>query len=166
MSKSVSVSARELYGYAALTDGELDRLPIESRSRIMRSIRKTDTKPELIVRRLLHRLGFRFRLHQRHLPGTPDIVLPRHRAAVLVHGCFWHQHEDCRKGAAPSVRHHYWLPKLARNVERDRLARAALEAAGYKVLVIWECTIRDAEALRMSLLNFLSEEGGAGGVAR
>jgi DNA mismatch endonuclease (patch repair protein) len=132
----------------------------------MRGIRKKNTRPELVVRRLLHRLGFRFRLHQRHLPGTPDIVLPRHHAAILVHGCFWHQHQDCKKGGLPSVRRDYWLPKLARNVERDRLARVALEATGYKVLVIWECTIHDTETLRTSLLNFLSEDGTAGGVAR
>lgn len=132
----------------------------------MRGIRKKDTKPELIVRRMLHSLGFRFRLHQRQLPGTPDIVLPRYRVAILVHGCFWHQHQDCKKGAVPSVRPDYWLPKLARNLERDRLAGAALAAAGYKVLVIWECTVHDAEALRARLLNFLSDERAADGITR
>lgn len=85
----------------------------------MRAIRKKDTKPELIVRRLLHGMGYRFRLHRRDLPGTPDIVLPRYRAAIQVHGCFWHQHARCCHANLPSSRTSYWLSKLARNVQRD-----------------------------------------------
>jgi DNA mismatch endonuclease (patch repair protein) len=130
----------------------------EARSRIMRSIRKTHTRPERLVRCLLHRLGFRFRLYCRDLPGTPDLVLRKYRAAIFVHGCFWHQHLGCQKGTPPRSRTDYWLPKLARNVERDRNARSALVSAGYRVLVIWECEIADMQALRHTLLRFLSQE--------
>jgi DNA mismatch endonuclease (patch repair protein) len=134
----------------------MSNVSARGRSRIMRSIRKTDTRPELRVRRLLHGLGFRFRLHHRNLPGTPDIVLPKYHAVIFVHGCFWHQHADCKKGDAPRARPEYWLPKLARNVERDRIARATLAAAGYRVLVLWECKIADQKSLRRTLLRFLA----------
>jgi DNA mismatch endonuclease (patch repair protein) len=121
----------------------------------MRRIRKRDTGPELAVRRLTHALGFRFRLHRGDLPGTPDLVLPRHRKVIQVHGCFWHQHEGCRLARLPKSRLDYWLPKLARNAERDRAARVALESAGWRCLVIWECQTRDAESLRATLRGFL-----------
>ncbi len=137
----------------------------EARSRIMRSIRKKDTKPEVAVRQLLHRLGFRFRLHRADLPGNPDIVLPKHRAVIFVHGCFWHQHPRCKKGAAPRMRRDYWLPKLARNVERDRRARSDLAASGYRVLVLWECELANASRLRDALLKFLSDSQSARAVA-
>ena len=125
------------------------------RSRIMRSIRKANTRPELLVRRLLHGMGYRFRLHRRDLPGTPDIVLPRHRVAIQVHGCFWHQHPGCRHATRPSARPEYWLPKLARNVERDAQASAALEALGWRVLTLWECELKDAGQLKARLGSFL-----------
>jgi len=121
----------------------------------MRRIRKRDTRPELVVRRIVHALGLRFRLHRRDLPGTPDLVLPRHRKAILVHGCFWHQHEGCTFSRQPKSRLDYWLPKLARNVERDRASRAALEAAGWRCLVIWECETKDTERLGTTLHDFL-----------
>lgn len=121
----------------------------------MRRIRKRDTKPELVVRRLAHALGFRFRLHRCDLPGTPDLVLPRHRSVIFVHGCFWHQHRGCRLARQPKTRLEYWLPKLARNVERDLRTRNALEAAGWRCLVVWECETRDGEALRGILRRFL-----------
>lgn len=105
----------------------------------MRSIRKKDTKPEVRVRSALHQMGFRFRLHRRDLPGTPDIVLPRHRTVVLVHGCFWHQH-NCKLGRKqPKSNQAYWLPKLRRNKERDVANAAALREAGWQVAVVWEC---------------------------
>jgi DNA mismatch endonuclease, patch repair protein len=141
------------------------RMSPEGRSRIMRSIRKKNTKPELDVRRLLHRLGFRFRVHRADLPGNPDIVLPKHRAVIFVHGCFWHQHPRCHKGMAPRLRRDYWLPKLARTVERDRQARSDLAASGYRVLVLWECEIGDANRLRDTLWTFLSDGQSAGAVA-
>lgn len=125
----------------------------------MRAVRKKDTKPELAVRRLLYAMSFRFRLHRRDLPGSPDIVLPRYRAAIFVHGCFWHRHDGCRHANLPRSRPEYWLPKLARNVERDRAALAALEAAGWRVLVLWECELRDGDWLREQLLRFLPCSG-------
>jgi DNA mismatch endonuclease (patch repair protein) len=122
---------------------------------MMRSIRKTNTSPEMAVRRIIHRMGFRFRLHVRELPGTPDIVLPRMRKAVLVHGCFWHQHAGCRLAKLPKSRPEYWLPKLARNQQRDEIARKALAALGWRVLVIWECEVADLVLLRRKLRSFL-----------
>lgn len=127
----------------------------ETRSRIMRAVRKKDTKPELIVRRLLHAMGYRFRLHRRDLPGTPDIILPRHKAAIQVHGCFWHQHPGCHHANLPRSRTAYWLPKLARNVERDTQSEEALRSLGWRVLVLWECELRDLDALRKRLNDFL-----------
>lgn len=119
------------------------------RSRIMRAIAKKNTRPELAVRRTLHALGLRFRLHRSDLPGTPDVVLPRHKMAIQVHGCFWHQHPGCRHAKQPRSRPDYWLPKLARNTERDVQSKAALKAAGWRVLVIWECETKNLEKLRL-----------------
>jgi DNA mismatch endonuclease (patch repair protein) len=132
-----------------------DRLSPEARSAHMRRIRKVDTKPELRVRRLAHRLGYRFRLHRRDLPGTPDLVFPRLRKAILVHGCFWHQHPGCRLACAPKSRLEYWEPKLRRNRERDQLARAELADRGWEVLVIWECETEHAELLAARIRAFL-----------
>jgi DNA mismatch endonuclease, patch repair protein len=118
----------------------------ESRSALMSRIGPKNTSPELIVRRWLHKAGYRFRLHRRDLPGTPDIVLPRLRIAIFVHGCFWHAH-GCAKGRPPKSRPEYWLPKLARNRERDAEKRAALEAAGWHVVEIWQCETGNGEML-------------------
>ena len=107
----------------------------------MARVKSRNTSPEIIVRRLVHGLGFRFRLYRRDLPGTPDLVLPKHRAVVFVHGCFWHQH-DCRRGQRqPSSNQAYWRRKLARNVERDASAKSALARMGWHVLTIWECEV-------------------------
>jgi DNA mismatch endonuclease (patch repair protein) len=117
----------------------------------MRSIRKTDTRPELAVRRLAHRLGFRYRLHRRDLPGTPDLVFPSRKKVIFVHGCFWHQH-DCPLGRKkPSANPKYWHPKLARNVARDAQNWERLRALGWDVLVIWECETRDSTLLARRL---------------
>lgn len=114
----------------------------ERRSAIMARVKAANTRPEMAVRRVVHALGYRFRLHRRDLPGTPDLVLPRHRTVVFVHGCFWHQH-DCRRGRTqPASNQGYWGPKLARNVERDGAVRAALEELGWRVVTIWECQVR------------------------
>lgn len=118
-----------------------DRLSPQERSRVMSRIRSRDTGPELAVRSFLHRQGFRFRLHRKDLPGKPDIVLPKYRAVIFVHGCFWHQHPGCREGRIPGSRRSYWAPKLRRNVERDREARAALARDGWRVCVVWECEL-------------------------
>lgn len=127
----------------------------QARSRTMRAIRKKNTKPELLVRRRLHALGFRFRLHRRDLPGTPDIVLPRHRVAIQVHGCFWHQHPGCRYATTPRTRPDYWLPKLVRNIARDQASTAALEALGWRVLTLWECELGDERALDATIQSFI-----------
>lgn len=110
-----------------------------ARRRMMAGFRSKDTKPEMIVRRALHALGYRFRLHRRNLPGKPDIVLPKHRAAILVHGCFWHQHEGCREARMPRTRQDYWTEKFRRNLQRDEVTEAALRELGWNVHVIWEC---------------------------
>lgn len=130
-----------------------------ARSRIMRGIRSRDTKPELAVRRCLHAMGYRFRLQRRDLPGRPDIVLPRHRVAIQVHGCFWHQHGDCKLANVPRTRRDYWLPKLARNVERDAASAIALAALGWHVTTIWECEVRNMDALRQRLCAAIAHEG-------
>jgi DNA mismatch endonuclease, patch repair protein len=112
------------------------------RSQIMASVRGRDSAIELLTRRTLHRAGFRYRLHAPDLPGRPDIVLPRHRQVVFVHGCFWHQHQGCQKARLPEANRDFWEGKLGRNVERDRAAQAELERHGWRVTVVWECECR------------------------
>jgi len=125
----------------------VDSLTPEQRKWTMSRVRSKNTKPEVTVRRLLHSLGYRFRLHRDDLPGKPDIVLPKYRTAVFVHGCFWHRHVGCKRCTTPSSNYEYWTGKFARNVDRDRRNRAALEALGWNVLVVWECELRDLERL-------------------
>jgi DNA mismatch endonuclease (patch repair protein) len=115
------------------------------RARLMGRVRQKNSAPELLVRSALHRAGFRFRLHRRDLPGTPDIVLPARSAAVFVHGCFWHRHPGCRRTTTPKTRADFWNAKFARNIERDAAAIAALEEQGWTPVVIWECEAGDAE---------------------
>lgn len=121
----------------------------------MRRVRQKDTRPEMIVRQLVHRLGFRFRLHRRDLPGTPDIVLPKYRSVIFVHGCFWHGH-SCKKGALPTTRVDFWRDKFARNRIRDSNAAKELSELGYKVLVIWECQTSDHDFLSDRVKQFLT----------
>lgn len=118
-----------------------DRFSTTKRSEIMSHVRGKDTAPELQVRSWLHALGYRFRLHRKDLPGRPDIVLARYRVAVFVHGCFWHQHPGCLKATLPKPNRERWAAKLARNVERDRENREALELAGWAVAIVWECEL-------------------------
>lgn len=132
-----------------------DRLTPERRSWLMSRVHSRDTTPERLVRRLVHRLGYRFRLHRRDLPGTPDLVFPSRRAIIFVHGCFWHRHRGCRKATVPSTRKEFWLQKFARNVNRDATVREALERAGWRVLIVWECELRDIDALGPRVLAFL-----------
>src|SRR5579872_6909128 len=116
----------------------------ERRSRIMRAVKGVDTAAEITVRRMVHQMGYRFRLHRKDLPGAPDLVFPRLRRVVFVHGCFWHQHAGCRRAHVPKSRQEYWAVKLARNVARDHGTAAALRNLGWQVAVIWECeTTRD-----------------------
>lgn len=130
-------------------------LPSESRSRIMRAIRSHNTKPELAVRRLVHAMGYRFRLHRRDLPGSPDIVFPKRKRAVFVHGCFWHQHEGCIEANLPRTNTAYWLPKLRRTKARDSAALEALKQLNWRTLVIWECDLNEPTKLRRRLERFL-----------
>lgn len=123
----------------------------EQRSRNMAAIKGGDTKPEMRVRSLLHALGYRYRLHRRDLPGRPDIVLPKYRTAIFVHGCFWHCH-NCRYGrVVPGTRAEFWAAKRAGNVERDQRKRTELEKAGWRVETVWECDTRNADKLRAQL---------------
>lgn len=133
-----------------------DNRSVESRSALMARIGSKNTAPEMTVRRLLHSLGARFRLHRKDLPGAPDIVLPSRRLVVFVHGCFWHNH-GCKIGRPPKSRPEFWLPKLARNRERDRETAAALERSGWRVETIWQCETRDPETLRSRLNRLLVE---------
>ena len=114
----------------------------------MAAVKSKDTTPELIVRRLVHALGYRFRLHDRSLPGCPDLVLPRHRKIILVSGCFWHMH-GCGRCRIPAANRHYWVAKLQRNAARDRRSRRALRKAGWQVLVVWECQTTPARRRRL-----------------
>lgn len=114
-----------------------------TRSRMMSGIRGRNTKPEILIRSMLHRQGFRFRLHVRHLPGKPDMVFPRYRAVVFVHGCFWHGH-DCPLFKWPATRPEFWREKIGRNQANDHRTNAALIASGWRVGVVWECAIRGA----------------------
>jgi len=116
----------------------------EARRSLMARFRGKDSKPEMVVRSLIHRNGGRFRLHRRDLPGTPDIVLPRRRIAIFVHGCFWHHHEGCAVAKVPSSRPAFWREKFRRNKERDETSRNALHALGWRVVTIWECETRQS----------------------
>ena len=125
------------------------------RSEMMARIRNRDTTPELTVRRIAHRMGLRFRLHRTDLPGRPDLVFPKHRLAVFVHGCFWHRHEGCRHASTPKSRITFWTEKFAANVERDARQEAALRALGWRVLVIWQCETRDEAAVERKLAELV-----------
>ena len=113
----------------------------------MSGIRSKDTRPEVAVRKALHAAGFRFRLHRRDLPGAPDVVLPGRHVAVFIHGCFWHRHVGCRYAKLPSTRPEFWKAKLEGNAERDGRNAGALRALGWRVLVVWECAVRDRDTL-------------------
>ncbi|MDE3187328.1 MAG: DNA mismatch endonuclease Vsr [Acidobacteriota bacterium] len=126
----------------------------EQRSRNMAAIRSENTKPERLVRSLLHSLGYRFRLHRKDLPGKPDIVLPKYHAVVFVHGCFWHQH-GCKDSYLPKSRKSYWVPKLVRNRERDAEHINELRRKGWKCLVLWECELAGNARLSRRLCKFL-----------
>ncbi len=134
----------------------MDRLSKTQRSENMRRIRSRDTHPEMVVRRTAHRLGYRFRLHVKNLPGTPDIVFASKRRVIFVHGCFWHQHSKCREGRLPGSRLEYWVPKLARNVARDKEHVASLRRLGWKILTLWECQVTNEDSLERMLMKFLS----------
>lgn len=129
----------------------MDKVNSATRSRMMASVKSKNTAPELAVRRLAHRLGYRFRLHHSGLPGTPDMVFPKYRVAVQVHGCFWHGHEGCRHATRPRSNAAFWNEKIERNRARDARNTVALEAAGWTVLILWGCEVKDEAALTTRL---------------
>lgn len=135
----------------------MDIVSKDVRSRMMAGIRSKDTSPELKVRKLLHRLGFRYRLHLRELPGKPDMVLPRHQVCIFVHGCFWHRHPGCKYSTIPKTREDFWHSKFHQNVERDIRNRNELLQRGWRVIEIWECGLRtpkpDIDWLREVILD-------------
>ncbi|SPJ33450.1 Very short patch repair protein [Kushneria phyllosphaerae] len=137
----------------------MDNISPERRSANMRAIRSKNTSPEMVVRRLLHQMGYRFRLHRKDLPGKPDIVLPKYRTVIFVHGCFWHQHPDpdCKDARLPKSNPDYWLPKLERNRVRDLEHQIKLENEGWNVVVIWACEtkLKHSPALVEKLKNTL-----------
>lgn len=125
-----------------------DKLSPERRSANMRNIRSKHTSPEMAVRRLVHGMGYRYRLHVPTLPGKPDIVFPASRKIIEVRGCFWHQHKGCIEGRVPKSRIEYWKPKLSRNVKRDKANEKQLKKLGWRVLALWECEVRSAATSR------------------
>ncbi|MDE2982790.1 MAG: DNA mismatch endonuclease Vsr [Gemmatimonadota bacterium] len=127
----------------------------EKRSEVMARIRGRDTKPEMIVRRIAHGLGFRFRLYRKDLPGSPDLVFPKHRSVIMVHGCFWHRHPGCKYATSPKTRARFWEEKFEGNVVRDRRNEAALRELGWRVMVIWECETGDHGAVAERIVRFL-----------
>ncbi|MCM8731574.1 very short patch repair endonuclease [Hephaestia sp. GCM10023244] len=133
----------------------MDKISPERRSENMRRIGRKDTAPEMVVRRTAHSLGLRYRLHRKDLPGTPDLVFPRQRLAIFVHGCFWHRHTGCRNCTTPSTRQEFWIAKFAANVERDARSERELCELGWQVEVIWECETRDRQALAGRLRSIL-----------
>ena|SRR5271165_1490625 len=135
----------------------LDRITEERRSENMRRIRSKDTAPELIVRRLVHSIGFRYRLHDHKLPGRPDLVFRRLKRVIQVHGCFWHGHEGCPGGHLPTTRREYWEPKLERNKARDEENKKRLRELGWRSLTIWECETRKTKVLTRRLKAFLTK---------
>ncbi|WP_159813716.1 very short patch repair endonuclease [Pseudomonas sp. 18058] len=120
----------------------MDFVDQATRSRMMATVRSANTRPEMIVRKFLHAHGYRFRLHQKMLPGKPDIVMPKYRTCIFVHGCFWHHHSGCRYATMPKTRFEFWNEKLLRNVARDTENVKALELLGWRVLIIWECQLK------------------------
>ncbi|MGC8493324.1 MAG: very short patch repair endonuclease [Syntrophobacteraceae bacterium] len=142
----------------------MDNLTIEERSAQMRLVRSKNTKPELRVRRLVHGLGFRFRLHVAELPGKPDLVFPSRRKVILVHGCFWHGH-SCRLGRTPKSNLEYWLNKIGANRSRDLRALRALQESGWECMVVWECSLRDEPGLAERIRLFLEPSSQIEGIA-
>lgn len=135
----------------------MDKITPERRSHNMSRIRSKNTKPEILVRKIAHSMGYRFRLHYKHLPGNPDLVFPSRSKVIFVHGCFWHQHPDpaCKDARPPRSNSEYWGPKLARNVERDNISIEKLKSIGWFSLTIWECQTKNDAELRNMIAEFL-----------
>ena len=127
----------------------------EKRSRIMSSVKGKDTKPEVAVRRLLHRAGYRFRIHERSLPGRPDLYFSKRRKVIFVNGCFWHGHDDCRRAALPNSNKNFWNEKIQANKDRDIRNQRKLVEIGVNCLTVWECQLKDIKAVTQRLVEFL-----------
>lgn len=134
-----------------------DTFTPEQRSAVMARVKNRNTTPEKLVRSLLHQMGYRFRLHRKDLPGSPDIVLPRYKSVIFVHGCFWHGHEGCRRGARPTSNTEFWNAKIDRNIERDCLAVRSLEEDGWHVLTVWQCEMKNSPELQCRIITFLKQ---------
>lgn len=132
-----------------------DNVSPEIRSQIMARVTSKDTKPEMVVRRLVHCLGYRYRLHRSDLPGRPDLVFPSRRKVIFVNGCFWHNHANCAKVRIPKSNRDYWVAKIKRNGERDKRNLTLLQENGWHAETIWECQLNDMEALTTRITNFL-----------
>ena len=133
----------------------MDVFDKEKRSRVMSKIKDKNTKPEVLVRSVLHRMGYRFRLHGKDLPGKPDIILPKYKKVIFVHGCFWHGHEGCDKSKRPSANREFWDKKLDKNINRDQKNIAELNKYGWETLIIWTCETKDIQTLKQKLTTFL-----------
>ena len=135
----------------------VDKLTKEHRSWVMSRIRSRDTKPELIVRSMLHRCGYRFSLRKNDLPGKPDVVMPKHNTIIFIHGCFWHQHKNCKNARRPKENKSYWLPKLEANRNRDAENLKTLNELGWECLVVWECELKQEEKIKKVLGEYLKD---------
>jgi len=135
----------------------MDHVDANTRSRIMRAVRSTDTQPELAVRKIVHALGFRYRLHDTALPGKPDLVFPSRHKVLFVHGCFWHRHKGCRYTTSPKTHKAFWNAKFEANVRRDRSAARKLRRLGWGVMTVWQCQLKRPERLGERLYEFLAD---------
>lgn len=136
----------------------MDIVDASTRSRMMSAITGRNTKPEITVRRFLHARGYRFRLHRKDLPGRPDIVLPKWKSCIFVHGCFWHRHPNCRYATTPKTRPEFWTKKFRENVDRDRRNLEALNAAGWTCHIIWECELKESNEVLEALVDQFKEQ--------
>lgn len=135
----------------------MDIFSQEKRSQVMSHVRSRDTRPERIIRSILHKSGFRFRIQRKDLPGKPDIVLPKYKTIIFVHGCFWHQHEGCKKALPPKSNVSFWLEKFRKNKERDRKVIRTLQESGWKVIVVWQCEIPKIKKNPEIIIKLISE---------
>ncbi len=136
----------------------MDIVSPEKRSQMMAGIKGKNTRPEMLVRRLVHGMGYRYRLHRKDLPGSPDLVFPRLRKVIFVHGCFWHRHHGCRFAYTPKSNKQFWLQKLESNTRRDARVLKSLDDLGWDVLVVWECEVSDLPSLSQKLASFLASD--------
>lgn len=133
----------------------MDIFSKEKRSQIMSRVGGKNTKPEIVVRSLLHKMGYRFRLQRKDLPGKPDITLPKYKKVIFVHGCFWHGHQGCSRSKRPATNQKFWSEKLDKNIQRDKVTMNALSQLGWEVLTVWSCEVKDTNQLKIKLLSFL-----------